>query len=901
MMMGWQWREVKAFLVETWELFYWSLWCPSKLQERLNQVRGGDTQASGIDILALDFSRKKWFVGSGYKSVLDQSEALIFPWLKQGFTQNFDHSRFVSQFFLVGFILSIPTVIVGIHSPLPINWMLFFGPIVITYGIGCLLLPVGVSWSVPFIFALVTSQDLASIVQGYYQSHAATVELFSSTGFPQTQGLGVTVVAFIIGTVVMFPWFIITVSITTDARISLNNDVAQSLGLIISIFVVCAVPSAIGFIALFVVVLTSKLILFSYLIACAIIATTAAPTKDHRWPIGLIITMLLLGFENLGLQVLWTIPVILCGYYRIFPDYLIFIIPSLLNATNQFTPSWLKNITPKTNALAIADRFPAFESEILWFPIPRHDRVLANAFEQSPVQALTLYQKLQDNPLPGPQITIKKALPSILAHSLKAPKTTADLLQIQTHSQLPLLIPEYYQQSIDNETQTIAPIKREPEIAIIFPRLLNLIQATQNALDTGAIGLRERALEQTLNDTKLLATQLPSLLPPKSVTRWQSVLTHWQTLLELELIEQRKLSQGELLSPFQFGNPLRPRDTFKGRRTLADRLYRLILDRNRPTLVLHGPRRFGKTSFLNNLPRLLPRDLIPIYLDLQSSALSSSEPDFWYGLIRAIHRDTHSQNLNLPNIPSRQDFKTNPYTTLEDWLDIALPLLPEGRRLLLNLDEFERIGTAIAGGKLSLNLLNELRHLIQHRDELAFMFSGVQTLDELGPNWSSYFISVVPIEMLYLEPHEAEDLLRNPSPDFKMRYEDGLIESILKLTHCQPYLLQLIGACLVEQANLATVKTATHDLLQLAIPEAFTNGEPYFTNLWQEFTGTTPAETQAGQHILLTIAQSQPPTYNTPEAQAARRRMIRFHVITEDDRIEIPLLERWIQERAIDL
>ena len=40
-------------------------------------------------------------------------------------------------------------------------------------------------------------------------------------------------------------------------------------------------------------------------------------------------------------------------------------------------------------------------------------------------------------------------------------------------------------------------------------------------------------------------------------------------------------------------------------------------------------------------------------------------------------------------IPTRQDFKTNPYTTLEDWLDIALPSLrplpsPQPRRKLEN-------------------------------------------------------------------------------------------------------------------------------------------------------------------------------------------------------------------------
>ena len=33
-----------------------------------------------------------------------------------------------------------------------------------------------------------------------------------------------------------------------------------------------------------------------------------------------------------------------------------------------------------------------------------------------------------------------------------------------------------------------------------------------------------------------------------------------------------------------------------------------------------------------------------------------------------------------------------------------------------------------------------------------------------------------------------------------------------------------------------------------------TNDEPYFTNVWTEFTGTTPAEVAAGQTLLLTLA-----------------------------------------------
>jgi hypothetical protein len=295
--------------------------------------------------------------------------------------------------------------------------------------------------------------------------------------------------------------------------------------------------------------------------------------------------------------------------------------------------------------------------------------------------------------------------------------------------------------------------------------------------------------------------------------------------------------------------------------------------------------------------------MLPIYLDMQSAAVTTDEAAFCQGLVRAISKDSRSQGVELPAIPQRKEFLDTPYIALEDWLEQAVPKLGD-RRLLLNLDEFEKIGSAINEGRMSLNLFNELRHLIQHYDQVGFLFSGVQTLDELGPNWSSYFISVVPIEMLYLEPHEAEDLLVNPDPEFTLRYDTGIVEDILTLTRCQPYLLQLIGSSLVTLANERHTQLVTSDLLQASIPEAFTNGQPYFTNVWTEFTGTSLSEVKAGQELLLALAQGhQPSSVASDEtAQAALQRLLRYHVIETingSDRFEVPLIERWVRERAI--
>ncbi|MFL9458221.1 chloride channel protein [Tolypothrix bouteillei VB521301_2] len=362
---------------------------------------------------------------------------------------------------------------------------------------------------------------------------------------------------------------------------------------------------------------------------------------------------------------------------------------------------------------------------------------------------------------------------------------------------------------------------------------------------------------------------------------------------------------GELINPFQYGNPLNSNRAylFKGRIFFANQIVRLVLDRSRPTIVLYGPRRVGKSSFLLNLLHLLPKNILPIYLDLQSAAITTDESAFCYALVRAINRESRRLGIELPSIPKINEFRDSPYILLEEWLDKALPLLG-ARSILLNLDEFEKLGHAIADGRLSLQLFDELRSLIQHYEQLRFLFSGVQTLDELGPNWSSYFISVVPIEMVYLERNEAFELLINPDPQFNIQYQAGIIEEIITLTCCHPYLLQLIGASIVKQASIQHTRWVNPKLLEAAIEDALTTGEPYFMNVWTEFTGISSIEITFGQELLLTLAQGTQPTLVTGDKiiRAVLRRLQRHHVIKHTSSgysFEVPLFERWVRERAV--
>ncbi|MDB9327612.1 hypothetical protein PN435_15835, partial [Nodularia spumigena CS-590/02] len=610
-------------------------------------------------------------------------------------------------------------------------------------------------------------------------------------------------------------------------------------------------------------------------------------------------TLIALSVENLGWLSALVIPVTLVSYYRV-PDYLLFVLFSyLISIINRFRPQ----------SLQLIRSLPPYPSELLWLPLPNHNQLFIATFRNNSQQGLNIFQYTQTFALPGFQITLQNALPQIIADQLQEIKSIPELIFTTNsdHPIFPFLISPFYHLDDDSDTPTPdTPLpKVKPELSILLPRLQTIVRDIQSALENKNIALRERGLERINDNLAQLKLQLPSLgLKNEALKRWTPVLESWQRVIELEKNQQRQLSQGELINPFQYGNPVRlnQKDLFKGRQQFADEIVRRILERDRPTLVLHGPRRCGKTSFLYNLPRLLPSDILPVFVDMQSSAITNKESDFCFGLVRAIHKDCKSQGVKLPSVPKRTEFQDSPYTTLEDWLDEALDEIGE-RRILLNLDEFEKIGTAIEKGQITLRLFDQLRHLIQHYEQLGFLLSGVQTLEELGPNWSSYFISVVPIKMLYLEPDEAEELLLNPDPAFKLHYAPGIVEELLKITNCHPYCLQLLGASMVNQANFNRTDLITPELLQASINEAFTSGQPYFTNTWTEFTGTNPKEIEIGQKLLLQIARTDNLIpVNTPIEKKVLTRLLRYHILQQINGsydFEVPLLKQWVRDRAV--
>ena len=101
------------------------------------------------------------------------------------------------------------------------------------------------------------------------------------------------------------------------------------------------------------------------------------------------------------------------------------------------------------------------------------------------------------------------------------------------------------------------------------------------------------------------------------------------------------------------------------------------------------------------------------------------------------------------------------------------------------------------------------------------LFAGVHTLEALGPNPASYFITANPIEMSYLEPQDAQELILNPDPSAGVMpsYPEAVVAEILRWTHCQPYLIQAICSEIITQANQAKVQEITPEILEDALKE----------------------------------------------------------------------------------
>jgi hypothetical protein len=116
--------------------------------------------------------------------------------------------------------------------------------------------------------------------------------------------------------------------------------------------------------------------------------------------------------------------------------------------------------------------------------------------------------------------------------------------------------------------------------------------------------------------------------------------------------------------------------------------------------------------------------------------------------------------------------------------------------------------------------------------------------------------------------------------------------------------MRLVCSEVAGLANARRTLLATPTLVRDALVAALERGEPYFRNLWDEATGADAETVAAGQRILREVAATTSPMPVPTDALAAARaleRLLRHDVlerVTDGVQFQVPLVQRWVRERA---
>ncbi|MCB9101046.1 MAG: AAA family ATPase [Anaerolineales bacterium] len=307
---------------------------------------------------------------------------------------------------------------------------------------------------------------------------------------------------------------------------------------------------------------------------------------------------------------------------------------------------------------------------------------------------------------------------------------------------------------------------------------------------------------------------------------------HIQTVTGSVQLQSAEIPFAPLVNPYAPGLPLR-RDSpvFFGREDIFSFIQEAL---DSPAagrvLVLTGQRRMGKTSLAQQLPARLAQSYLTVYLDGQSLAIDPGMTSFFYDLALEI-----AQTLMLPP-PSVETFQTRPSAAFErEFLPQVLTALGR-RRLLILFDEFEELEMRVTSGYLDPSVFSYLRHLMQHVDQLAFIFIGTHKLETLNPAyWSAFFNVALHRRVSFLEESAARALITEPLAS-QLIYDDLAVAKMLRTTGGYPYFLQLLGHIVVSDANQEQRNFVALNHVNQTLDRVLELGEANFIFLWSQLT-----------------------------------------------------------------
>ena len=358
------------------------------------------------------------------------------------------------------------------------------------------------------------------------------------------------------------------------------------------------------------------------------------------------------------------------------------------------------------------------------------------------------------------------------------------------------------------------------------------------------------------------ATQPFPIVVSWRARRLDGTAVHGEVELALRVLSTREVvHSGDLgASPYIVGNPVDRHEMFFGRTDIMDRIQRQLgASTHANVILLEGNRRTGKTSILRQLGKedVLP-GWIPVYCSLQDAegddrtggittrnvfkllarttgwALSDAGVETWFPGLPERNAG-RPYKLAFRDALNQTFVGEHAFETFELYLSAAVEAASP-RRVLLMLDEFDKLQEGIDAGITSPQVPENIRHLLQHQPGVSAIITGSRRLKRLREEyWSALFGLGYRIGVSSLSMDDARRLVTEPV-EGRLAYLPQARDRLVELCARHPFLIQSLCNRVFEQAAATSASTVTVDAVQQAATEMVRDNE-HFRTLW-DYTGS---------------------------------------------------------------
>ncbi|UCF69305.1 MAG: AAA family ATPase [Acidobacteriota bacterium] len=272
---------------------------------------------------------------------------------------------------------------------------------------------------------------------------------------------------------------------------------------------------------------------------------------------------------------------------------------------------------------------------------------------------------------------------------------------------------------------------------------------------------------------------------------------------------RRRLLRTRRFNPYVAGAPVLDEDLFFGREHLIDRILQTV---HNNSLLLFGERRIGKTSLLHHIKRRLDAledpdyEFYSVYIDLQGTP----QERFFATVAEDVFETLAPQLEDFSPHPSLESGEDYSYRDFVRDLRAALRILQARSckriKLVLLIDEVDALN------EYDPRINQKLRSLFMKSfaDQLVAVVAGVgikKHWESEGSPWYNFFEEV---EVEPLTRSEAESLIRRPIAEV-FALDQAVVDRIVSLTGCRPYLIQKLCLALVDRLHQSNRRKITVD------------------------------------------------------------------------------------------